>query len=87
MNLIESEGKNMDWVKRNIISPLSPHDALKHHFKPLKTDLIFPQLRVLERKFLENWFTNTWHFSSFFGPLQIILTHYKSRIATAIRGL
>ena len=24
--------------------PLGPHDALKHHFTSLKTDLIFPQL-------------------------------------------
>ena len=30
---------------------LSPHDALKDHFTPLKTDLFFPQPRVLERKF------------------------------------
>ena len=41
------------------VNPLSPHDALKHHFTSLKTDLIFLQLRVLERKFPWNWFTNT----------------------------
>ena len=29
-------------------NPLSPHDALKHHFTSLKTDLIFLQLVVLE---------------------------------------
>ena len=29
-------------------NPLGPHDALKHHFKSLKTDLIFLQLGVLE---------------------------------------
>ena len=34
-----------------LLNPLSPHDALKHHFTSLKTDLIFPQQRVLERKF------------------------------------
>ena len=28
---------------------LNPHDALKHHFTSLKTDLIFLQQRVLER--------------------------------------
>ena len=28
------------------INPLSPHDALKHHFTSLKADLIFLQLRV-----------------------------------------
>ena len=33
------------------LNPLSPHDALKHHFTSLKTDLIFLQLSVLERKF------------------------------------
>ena len=33
------------------LSLLSPHDALKHHFTSLKTDLIFVQLRVLERQF------------------------------------
>ena len=37
----------------------SPHDALKHQFKSLKTDLIFLKLGVLERKFLWNWLTNT----------------------------
>ena len=32
-------------------NPLSPHDALKHHFTSLKTDLILLQLGVLERKY------------------------------------
>ena len=36
---------------RQCINPLSPHDALKLHFTSLKTDLIFLQPRVLERKF------------------------------------
>ena len=31
-----------------IINPLSPHDASKHHFTSLKTDLIFLQLAALE---------------------------------------
>ena len=31
-------------------SPLSPHDALMHHFTSLKIDLSFLQPRVLERK-------------------------------------
>ena len=31
--------------------PSSPRDALKHHFTSLKTDLIFLQPRVFERKF------------------------------------
>ena len=29
---------------------------------------------------------NTWEFSLIFHPLQVIFIHYKSRIATAIRG-
>ena len=32
------------------INPFSPHDALKHHFTSLKTDLIFLQLGVLKQK-------------------------------------
>ena len=34
-----------------MFNSLNPHDALKHHFTSLKTDLIFQQPRVLERKF------------------------------------
>ena len=36
---------------RKLSNPLSPHDALKHHFTSLKTDLIFLQPTGLERKF------------------------------------
>ena len=68
-------------------NPLSPQDALKHHFTFLKTDLIFLQIRVLEWNFPCDWFTNSWHFFAIFKPHQIILIHYKSRIAIAIRGL
>ena len=32
------------------VKPLSPHDALKHHFISLKTELIFLQPIVLEQK-------------------------------------
>ena len=52
------------------LTPLSPHDALKHHLKTLKTDLIFLQLTVLEGKFPWNYFTNTWQFSLIFHPHQ-----------------
>ena len=68
-------------------NPLSPHDALKHHFTYLKTDLIFIQPKVLERIFPWNWFTITWSFSLIFQPHKIIFIHYKSRFATAIRVL
>ena len=49
---------------RNPLNPLSPHDALKHHFTSLK---IFLQLRVLDWKFPLNYFTNTFQFSLIFS--------------------
>ena len=84
-----SRGRTCHFVKSKIppINPLSPHDALKHHFTSLKTYLIFLQLGVLERNFPWNWFTNTWQFSLIFHPPEVIFIHYKSRIAAAIRGL
>ena len=69
------------------INPLSPHDASKHHFTSLDRDLIFLRQEVSERNFSWNWFTNTWQFSIIFKPHQVIFIHYKSRIATQIRGL
>ena len=63
------------------LNPLSPHDALKHHFTSLKTDLIFLQVRVLDWKFPLNYFTNTLQFSLIFQSRQIIFIHYKTRIA------
>ena len=40
------------WLYFSIpINPLSPHDALKHHFTSPKTDVIFLQPMVLEGKF------------------------------------
>ena len=78
----------IQWsITTTYFNPLSLHDAIKHHFTSLKTDLIFLQLRVLERKFPWNRFTNTWAFSLIFKLHQIIFIHYKSKIATAIRGL
>ena len=32
-----------------LFNPLRPHDALKHHFTSLKTNLIFLQQRVLDK--------------------------------------
>ena len=40
----------MVMVFQILLDPLSPHDALKHHFTSLKIDLNSLQLRVLERK-------------------------------------
>ena len=64
-NRLTKTGKTWSILTLN---PLSPHDALKHNFTSLKTDLIFLQQRVLEREFPWNWFTNTWQFSSIFKP-------------------
>ena len=69
------------------LNPLSPHDALKHHFTSLNTHLILLKLRVLEGKFPWNWPKNTLQFKKKIQPLQIIFIHYKSGIAAAIRGL
>ena len=74
-------------VRCRYVNPLGPHDALKHHITSLKTDLIVLQLRVFEQKFPWNWFSKTWQFSLIFHPLQVIFIHYKSWIATSIRGL
>ena len=37
------------WVTDPLVNPLGPHDALKHQFTSLKTDLIFLQQWVLEQ--------------------------------------
>ena len=66
------------------LNHLSPHDALKHHFTSLKTDLIFLHLGVFEWKFPWNWFIDKWFFSLIRHPLQIIFIHYKSRHAMTV---
>ena len=38
------------YSNHHMINPLSPHDALKHHFTSLKTYLIFLQLRSYRKK-------------------------------------
>ena len=40
-------------IVNKLFNPLSPHDALKHHFTTLKRQWIFLQPRVLERNFHE----------------------------------
>ena len=70
-----------ETVTQHYITLLSLHDALKHHFTSLKTGSILLQLAVLEGEFLWNWC------SLIFKLHQLIFIHYKSRIATAIRGL
>ena len=61
-------------------------EGLKHHFASWKNDLIFWSLVVLGRHFSWNCFKNNSIFF-FCYPLEVIFIYYKSRIATAIRGL
>ena len=70
---------NMDctWTLLTL-NPLGSHDASKHHFTSLKTDLIFLQPRVLEQKFPWNWFTSMWQFSLIFHPPQAFFIHYDN---------
>ena len=70
----------------SLIKPLNPHDALKHHFESLKNDLISWNLGVLKRKILWNCLKIT-VYVFICHQLQVIFIHFKSRIATAIRGL
>ena len=39
-----------------LINPLSPHDALKHHLRSLKTYFILLKLRGFRRKYLWNFY-------------------------------
>ena len=66
--------------ERGALIHLSPHDALKHHFTSLKTDIIFLQLGLSEWIFPWNWFTNTWRFS-------LLFTNVKSSSSTTSREL
>ena len=61
-------------------NPLSPHDVLKHHFTSVKTDLIFPQLRVFKLNFIESGLPIHGNFLHFF-------THIKSSSSTTSREL
>ena len=61
-----------------MFNPLSPHDALKHHFTSLEADLIFLQLGV--ENINETGLPNTWQFS-------VIFTHIKSSSPTTSRKL
>ena len=63
-----------------LFNPLSPYDALKHHFTSLKTDLIFLQQRVLGQNFHE---TNL----PIHGNFLQFLNHMKSCSFTTSREL
>ena len=66
-----------------MFNPLSPHDALKHHFTSPKTDSIFLQPKVLRTKISMKLVYQYMAIFFIFNPHQIIFIHYKSRIATA----
>ena len=63
-----------------MFNPLNPHEALKHHFTSLKTDLILLQQRVLEQNFHE---TNL----PIHGNFLQFLSHMKSSSSTTSREL
>ena len=75
---------NSRYTRNMGIKPLSPRDAIKHHFTSLTTYL---RPSVLERNFHETGLSIHGHFSLLFHPHQVIFIHYEPRIATAIRGL
>ena len=62
------------------VNPLTPRDAIKHHFTSLKTDPIFLQPRVVERNFHETGLLIHGNFLLFF-------THFKSSSSTTSREL
>ena len=62
------------------INPLSLHDAIKHHFTSLKTDIIFLQTKVSEQNFHGTWLPMHGTFLYFF-------THIKSSSSTTSREL
>ena len=73
--------KNRDaHVRGYCVNRLRPHDALKHHFTSLKTDLIFLQPRVLNENFRETDLTIHGNFLKF-------LNHFKSSSSTTSREL
>ena len=73
------------WCWANI-NPLSPHDALKHHFTYLKTDFILLKPKVSERKFNETGlsihdiFLNFETTSDHIHPLQVDHCDSNSRL-------
>ena len=72
--------------KYSRFNPLNPHNALKHHFTSLNTDLISRNLVISERKFSLNFFKNDsifFHLSptlSHFHPLQVENCESNSRL-------
>ena len=68
------------------VNPLSPHDALKHHFTSLKTDLIFLQLRSFRKKSMKLFcqymaiFFNFSLISSHLYPIQVENCDSNSRL-------
>ena len=69
------------------VQPFKPSRCIKASFYIPENRLNFPSTRVLDWIFPWNWFTIAWQFSLIFHSRQVILIHYKSRIATAIHGL
>ena len=75
-----------EWKSLILFNPLSPNDALQHHFIP-EHRLTFPTTKGFRMKLSMKLVYQYVAIFFNFHPLQIIFIHYKSRIATAIRGL
>ena len=67
--------------------PFKPSRCIKASFYNPENILYFPTIRGFRMKIPMQLVYNTWQLSLICNPLQIIFIHYKSRIATAIRGL
>ena len=75
------------YVFIHYLVAFEPSRCIKASFYISEEWLKFPHPGVLERKFSWDCCDNNDIFSFICDPLQIIFIHYKSRIATTIRGL
>ena len=67
---------------------LQPSRCIKASFYIPENRPNFPTTKeFFNENFHETVFSNMWQFSLIFRPPWVIFIHYKSRIATAIRGL
>ena len=76
----------MYTVVTSFLQPFKPSRYIKASFYILKNRFNFPTTRGFRMTISMKLFQNTWQFSIIFNPLQVIFIHYKSRLATAIRG-
>ena len=84
----DKQGTHAGWIQNTcriaaggeLINPSSPHDACKHHFTFLKTDLILLKLSCFRRKI-------SMKLVEIHGNFLIFFTHFKSSSSTTSREL